>query len=95
MQVVFGIENHAIARAELARKIIGKPLGGDDEGTDGNDFLLQGACRLRGVAAGRDQHIFGKNAPACGLELERTRAIVRASFNFDHPRIFVNRNSSL
>ncbi len=41
VQIIFGIEDHAIAGAELGGEFFGQDFGDDDVGADGDDFLLQ------------------------------------------------------
>ena len=63
VQKVFGVENHAMARAQFAGERWRQNFGGDDERTNGNQLLLQGRSCGTGVSAGGRQTL---HAPRSG-----------------------------
>src|SRR5260370_39663034 len=54
VEKVFGVVDHAVARAEFAREVTGQDFGGDDIRADGYDFLLQRGSGFAGVSAAGD-----------------------------------------
>ena len=56
IEKMFGVVDHAIARAEFAGEVRWKNFRGDDVGTDGNDFLSQHGGGFGCVCAAGKNH---------------------------------------
>src|SRR5713226_5001126 len=56
VQIVFGVEDHAIARAKFGGEFFGQDFGDDDVGANRDNFLLQCGSDTAGVAAGGDEY---------------------------------------
>src|SRR6266403_1203464 len=59
VEIVFGVEDHAIARTEFGGKFFGQCFRDDDVRADRDYFLLQRGSDAAGVAASGDQDVFG------------------------------------
>src|ERR1035441_2226781 len=74
INVVLGIVDLTIARAQFAGQRLRKNFGSDDERPDGNDFLPQRRCSRTRVAAGYNQHVARPNRASRSVEPETRRA---------------------
>src|SRR5882757_2351227 len=59
VEIIFGVEDHAIARAEFGGDFFGQNFRDDDVGADRDYFLLQRGSDAAGVATGGDEYVFG------------------------------------
>ena len=66
MKKVFGIEDHAMTRAQFRGERWRQDFGGNDERTDRDQLLLQGRSGRTGVSAGSDEYSMRPDRAAGG-----------------------------
>src|SRR6476661_3193960 len=74
VEIILGVEDHAVAGAYFGGEFFRQDFGDDDVRADGDDFLLQRGGDAGGVAAGGDDYVLRAQRSAGGGDFPAARA---------------------
>src|SRR5215469_1108330 len=94
VQKMLGVVDHAVAGAEFARQVRRQRLGGNDVGTDGDDFLAQRRSCGTGVGAAREQNLLCSQTAARSFHEKAASAGDRLLAYAEDPRVVKERGAS-
>src|SRR5208283_3226279 len=81
VEIVLGVVDHAVARAELLRQLLRQDFRGDNERTDRDDSLLQCGRGRAGVSAGGDENFVCPERAAGGCDLPARFSLARVALD--------------